>query len=887
MLAIKDNIPSKLLMSPPELEAVTVQILSKFSFILCLVYLPPNSLVNVFDTLSTHVTNLCHKNLPIIILGDFNTPDINWDTLTGSSSQSNLFCDLVFHLNLLQLVDKPTHVQGNTLDLIFTNKEDLIDNVTVQPQEAFCVSSDHFMVSFNLCLPSYSSINIPHYVFDYGKYKFEELNDYLHNSNINQCLYYSDVEVVWSIIKDILAHAMSIFVPKFRLKNRQYPSWFTPTIRHKLNCLHTLRKKAKKSPTTHNLNRLAIAEQDFKDYVDRSKTSYENKLVHSFANHSNYKIYQYIRNISKSKSIPSTVFYDDVSATCDKARADIFSEYFYSVFTSSSCSLPEIWEFPPHTNSLHSIYIDDCEVYSALVNLDVNKATGMDNVGPKFLKHCAISFFQPIHHLFNLTLSNSVIPDDWKVHQIVPVFKSGDRSLVQNYRPISLLCNVSKVLEYIINDKIVSFVTSSISHKQFGFLRGKSTVQQLLLFLNYIYHSISDGCQHDVIYLDFRKAFDSVPHNNLLCKLWSFGITGKLWQWFRSYLKDHHQRVKINSSNSDLLPVQSGVPQGSILGPLLFLIYINDLPLCTQFSTVFMFADDAKCSSHITSPENCHLQRDLDNMSNWSTSNHLHFNMSKCTLLSFNSQLNSNYQIDGNALSLIDHHRDLGVIFSSDLSWNKHYEHIITKAYRSLGLLRRTFSNSSSTSAKKLLYTSLVRSQLTYGSQIWHPHLLKDIIVLEQVQRRSTCFILNDYKSNYKSRLLKLNLLPLMYLLDYYDIMFFVTSLKNPSTHFNILDYVKFSSFNTRSSTTNKLCYTFSPNNTSRHFYFTRLPTTWNSLPVINLNLSIANIKSQIKAALWNHFLCNFDSENPCSFHFSCPCRNCHNNALRQNFQEL
>ena len=126
-----------------------------------------------------------------------------------------------------------------------------------------------------------------------------------------------------------------------------------------------------------------------------------------------------------------------------------------------------------------------------------------------------------------------------------------------------------------------------------------------------------------------------------------------------------------------------------------------------------------------------------------------------------------------------------------------------------------------------------------------------------------------------------------MYLLDYYDIMFFVTSLKNPSTHFNILDYVKFSSFNTRSSTTNKLCYTFSPNNTSRHLYFTRLPRTWNSLPVINLNLPIANIKSQIKAALWNHFPCNFDSENPCSFHFSCPCRNCHNNALRQNFQEL
>ena len=145
---------------------------------------------------------------------------------------------------------------------------------------------------------------------------------------------------------------------------------------------------------------------------------------------------------------------------------------------------------------------------------------------------------------------------------------------------------------------------------------------------------------------------------------------------------------------------------------------------------------------------------------------------------------------------------------STDLSWNKHYEYIATKAYRSLGLLRRTFGNTNSISARKLLYISLVRSQLIYGSQLWHPHLIKDIVILESVQRRATCFILNDYNSNYKSRLLKLNLLPLMYLLDYYDIMFFVTSLKHPSTHFNIQQYVKFSNSNTRSSTANKLCYT-------------------------------------------------------------------------------
>ena len=233
-----------------------------------------------------------------------------------------------------------------------------------------------------------------------------------------------------------------------------------------------------------------------------------------------------------------------------------------------------------------------------------------------------------------------MIPKEWKIHQIVPVFKSGDKSLVQNYRPISLLCNISKILEHIINNKIILFVSSSISHCQFGFLRGRSTIQQLLLFLNHICNSISEGHQHDVIYMDFRKAFDSVSHNDLLTKLWSFGITGRLWQWFRCYLLNRQQCVKINNTLSNLLPVLSGVPQGSILGPVLFLIYVNDLPQCIEFSTVFLFADDAKCHRDINGPDDCQsLQWDLDRLYEWSTSNYLYFNVSKCLQLSFNSSL--------------------------------------------------------------------------------------------------------------------------------------------------------------------------------------------------------------------------------------------------------
>ena len=192
---------------------------------------------------------------------------------------------------------------------------------------------------------------------------------------------------------------------------------------------------------------------------------------------------------------------------------------------------------------------------------------GIDGIGPKILKRCALALYKPLHHLFLLSLSQHSLPSDWRVHLIIPVFKSGDKSSVRNYRPLSLLCSVSKILEKLIYDKIIPFISTSISSCQFGFRPKHSSTQQLLTFLNTVHTILDTHSQADVVYLDFRKAFDSVPHNEILIKLWSFGLTGNLWKWFRSYLSGRSQCVLLNQCTSDLLPVISGVPQGSILGP--------------------------------------------------------------------------------------------------------------------------------------------------------------------------------------------------------------------------------------------------------------------------------------------------------------------------------
>ena len=217
---------------------------------------------------------------------------------------------------------------------------------------------------------------------------------------------------------------------------------------------------------------------------------------------------------------------------------------------------------------------------------------------------------------------------------------------------------------------------------------------------------------------------------------------------------------------------------------------------------------------------------------------------------------------------------DLGVFISSDLSWNAHYKHITAKAYRSLRLIRRTFGHSPSVAARKKLYIALIRSQISYCSPLWRPHLLKDIELLEQIQRRATKFILNDYSLDYKFRLTSLKLLPLMMYYELLDLSFFIRSLKQPSgDSFNIFSHVQFcDSKSTRSSTFIKLKHVTSPNNTHRHFYFNHLIRLWNALPPINIDQSYDTIHTRLREILWDKFTNNSDPSDHCSYHFNCPC---------------
>ena len=610
-----------------------------------------------------------------------------------------------------------------------------------------------------------------------------------------------------------------------------------------------------------------------------AKHNFESQLIQDLAANNSSRIYKYITTLSSNRQLPSIMYLDDTQASAGFDQAQLFNQYFHSVFTHSSYGLPSPADLPAAETVLSTINISALDVFQALCNLDPNKASGIDSINPALLRYCAESLTSPIHYLFTSSLRSQSLPQEWRTHCIVPVFKSGDNSLVKNYRPISLLCIVSKVFEKIVFQNLFDFLYNRLSVYQFGFIPGRSCLQQLLLFTHELYLAKSLHCDVDVIYLDYRKAFDSVVHNELLCKLWQYGISGDLWDWIRAYLTNRIQCVRVDGQVSNLLPVVSGVPQGSLLGPLFYIIFINDMFDSIKTARPFTYADDTKLMMVINNSLNSDLlQEDLNEVSLWSASWDLSLNPDKCCHVHYHFSrisCDNEYFINMDPVSSTHQIKDLGIMFSSDLQWNLHYKNIISKAtYKMFYILRRTFT-CPSTIARKHLYLTLVRSQLVYCSPLWRPYLIKDIEHFERLQRRVTKFILNNYDLDYKSRLLQCQILPLMYFLELNDILFFIKSLKSPTLAFNIHDYVTFNISTTRSGSFNKLIHNFASTNHTRHFYFNRITRLWNSLPVIDLNLSTSTIKSKLYHYFWTHFVQQFDSDNIHTYHYLCPCSQC------------
>ena len=458
----------------------------------------------------------------------------------------------------------------------------------------------------------------------------------------------------------------------------------------------------------------------------------------------------------------------------NEEKANLFADFFHSVYSTEN-DLP--FDPIPNRNILNtmsSISISSSEIAKKLSSLDINKSPGPDMVHPRILFESRSVIADTLKIIFELSVSSGELPDDWKTSIITVIHKKGRKDRVENYRPISLTCIVCKVFESILKDHIMNHFMSNnlFSSRQYGFIKGREVVLQLLNIINDWIDVIDNGGQIDIIYTDFEKAFNKVPHRRLLSKLESYGLHQSLISWIRSFLCCRTQYVKINGSASSLRDVLSGIPQGTVLGPLLFIIFINDLPdIFDEMCKLFLFADDGKLYRHVVNFDDCRILQDCcQDVFSWSQKWCMSLNIDKCKVLSIcknnSKKITNQYSVDtpNGRISLenVSYIKDLGVIIDNELSFSNHIHEKINTAFRMLGIIKRNFSDLDRYSFM-LLYKSLIRSHLEYGVSVWSPYKVSLVSNLERVQKRATKLVKSCKNLNYLQRLKHLNLPTLKY----------------------------------------------------------------------------------------------------------------------------
>ena len=368
-------------------------------------------------------------------------------------------------------------------------------------------------------------------------------------------------------------------------------------------------------------------------------------------------------------------------------------------------------------------------------------------------------------YIFNYSLQSHEIPEQWKTAIISPIFKKGDRSKPENHRPVSLTSSFSRIFESIVSEKMLSYLLGNgiLTQYQFGFVPGKSTCSHLLSSLYHWVKSFASNKATTVLYTDLSKAFDCVIHTKLIALLNVYGINAALINWIENFLSGRVQQVSINDQLSKLLPVKSGVPQGSVIGPLLFIIYVNDIvktavPIEPD-GGIRLFADDAKLFS--TNVEN--LQTSVNLFTSWVKSRQLMLAKSKCFQLKIcrrNHEMVPDITIDDTTIESTSVVKDLGVVMSKNLKWGPQIDRVYRTASLTSYQILKAFKTKNIWIFKKL-YVTYIRPKCEYNTSVWSPYLLKDIHKIERIQKRFTkiaCIKCNIPFKDYQDRLYKIGL---------------------------------------------------------------------------------------------------------------------------------
>lgn len=748
--------------------------------IMCSVYIPPNQLSTAYESFFNALqTEIEYTNVDnIYILGDFNLPYLEWskDSFSAynvnisscNTPHSQIISNFLSFLNCKQY-NNILNNYNRFLDLFICNNNLISCETPINALVPIDSLHPPFCVSLKFTQQSVKSLpkNLaPRYQFLQGNYA--KINNDINEIDWIAVLSGVSVELATSRFYDIIYGIIKIHVPLRMPRSNSFPVWFSPSLIHVFKNKETAWIKWKKYKNRSDYEIFSVLRHRFKilsqECFNKYITSVESNI------HKDVKAFwSYVNRQKKNTGTPNTMFYGDDKSQSPNGICELFSRYFSSVYekpTPDNCDPGSPSYLSVNSlNFISNINVSEGDVAKELLDLDVCKGPGPDLIPPFFLKYTADAISLPLSIIYNLSIREGIVPSIWKAADVTPVYKSGCRLDVSNYRPISKISTVSKVLERLVHKAIYPSLHNVIINQQHGFVKKRSTITNLLLYTSYLFESIDDCVQVHSIYTDFSKAFDKVDHILLLKKLVYNGIHGNLLRWFSSYIINRTQKVVINGFSSNEITVTSGVPQGSILGPLLFIIFINDIGECFHNSQFLLYADDLKVYCRVKTLADClKLQGDLYRLQKYCLSNKLFLNLNKCKVMNITKKANIidfDYSLCDTYLEKVAVIKDLGLFIDSKLHFDAHIKNIINKAYQMYGLIMRTCSAFKRPSSYLLLYKSLVRCQLEYATVIWNPVFNKYKESIEIVQRkflRSLNYKCFHSKSSYQSSLVKFSI---------------------------------------------------------------------------------------------------------------------------------
>lgn len=720
------------------------------SFVVGAFYRPPASEPGVINELRKIA---CGFSADCVLLGgDFNLPDVAWcngicvlNSGAGIYTELKNLCDT---LGYVQYVSEPTR-DGNILDLMFCNAPDVLSDVRVIPG-----ISDHHVVTAKLIIAKKQKQKIreSRKVYFFDKADYTAISESLNSHFLSFECIADDVSIndLWNLFKDRINSLTAAHVPSIsssKLEKRLKP-WMNG---HLIKLIRKRRRAYSqycRTKSPHIFQKLKSLTALFKSKMKENRKKYFERLVFDFRRNNRKGFYKFMKRCSSSSDkITPHLVHDNLIITGDSEKANIFNNFFKSVFRPpiTTPAQPRRNDYPP----MPPLVLTHDGILELLYNIDESKAIGPDGISPRVLKHCSQAVSPYLYVLYNKSLTQGTLPDEWKEANIVPVFKSGKKSDASNYRPISLTPICCKTLEHIIYSALMQHLTSIefLNPRQHGFRRGYSCTTQLIEFYHDIAAVIDDRGQIDCLFLDFQKAFDTVSHPVLMNKLENLNLDETITAWIADYLTLRKQKVVLNGVCSSLVSVTSGVPQGSVLGPLLFLIFINDISNGIT-SQMRLYADDCVLYSVVTNETgSTQLQDDICRIEQWCRENSLFLNTKKCVHVSFTKKrkkLFNSYILDNQIIKKEASYKYLGVTFSEDGTWAPHIQNMVNNAGRALSWLQRNLK-AVSADVKQAAYQAYVRPILEYACPVWDPFHRVHVDAIERIQSVAARFVTGKF----------------------------------------------------------------------------------------------------------------------------------------------